>query len=101
MCVNVFTAGVCVCVRVCLIVCLWEVGCGVVEATCVPSVQEIKEGESESKIHPQPTCKTRAGPRPATESGRGLFVFVRLSTQTVFHLWHRGVFMIQEVISCN
>lgn len=40
----------------------------------MPSVQEVKEGESESEIHPRPTCQMRSGPRRATESARGLFV---------------------------
>ncbi len=46
-----------VCVRVWL--CVKEVGCCFVEATFVPSVQEMKQGESENIVHPQQTNKQK------------------------------------------
>lgn len=60
---------------VCVTVCVFEggtVGCRFVEATYVPSVQEMKqrERESENTVHPQLSRKTRACPCPKEESER-------------------------------
>ena len=59
------------------IVCSREVGCSFVEATYAPSVQEMRQGESESTVHPQMTGKTRAGPCPETDSNIHVCVRVR------------------------
>lgn len=80
-CISLAEPWMCVqygkCARMHLIVCAWrEVGCSFVEATCIPSVQEVKQGESEITVHPQMTRKTRAGPCPERERESNIHVFV-------------------------
>lgn len=71
---------VCKCMCVYLILRLREVGCSFVEATYVPSVQEMKQGGNENIVHLQMTKKARA------ESEMFIFLCVCVCViQILFH----------------
>lgn len=62
-----------------------QAACSFAEATYVPSVQEMKQGENENTVHPQMTRKARAGPCPEREVAIFMFCLCVCVMQILFH----------------